>query len=268
MVLADKLAQEYQKYIKPMAGQDPLVAKDQGEAQFLKDYGQTALLSIMARTQVDGPQATNDVWMFRSQNPSAYDNNQPIIGMFFAGGDPQGTFSQNLYRWQQATGERKPKDPNDFITDANKEMGWLAWNAKQAQIDTLPADQQPVVRAQVRANIEAKFPGWTGKASDLGAFDTKMQQIRTALNDPAISSLQSADYIETYIKTRDDALHDLETRFGVTTLDSKTAKEAGFTDELLGLGRYLRQQDTSGGFTNAWSRLFSQEFPDDGGTNG
>ncbi len=261
MMITDKLAQEYQKYIKPLPGVDPQVARDQGTAQFIKDFGDTALFAVMPRTQVDGPQATNDIWHFRSQNPGAYTSNQPIIGLFFAGGDISGEMSQNLYRWQQATGERKPKDPQQYVADVNQTLGWLAWNAKQKDIDSLPDDQQAVGRALVRADIEKTYPGWTGKASDLGKFDRRYNEVKDALKDPAVASLASADYIDTYINTREQALADLEHRFGVTDLASKTAINAGISAQLISLAHRLRQQDTSGGFTNAWSRLFSQEFP-------
>ena len=263
LMLVDTLNQEYQKYTKALPGQDPLLAQEQGRARFVKDFGGTALLSVLPRTDVDGPQATNDIWHWRNQNPKAYALNSDVVGNFFAGGDIQNDFSQNLYRWQQSTGERHPKKPKDFMVDVNNAMGWLEWNPQQAAIDAMPTDQQPVARRRLRDQIERKYPGWTGESGDLGNFDTEMNKMRDALKVPAIRSLASAEYVDTWMNTRDEAVKFLQDKYGVTGLKTKAAVDSGVVQQLLDVARDLRQQDKSGGFTNAWSRLFKKDFDKD-----
>ncbi len=218
----------------------------------------------MPRTEVDGPQATNDLWHWRGNNGKAYDDHKQVIGLFFAGGDPVGDFQQNPYNWQKLTGERTSVKPKAFIEQANNQVAYLLWNKAQTDIDNLPEDQRAPIKEQVRQALIKKYPGFSGEPKDRGKFDKQMAGVRDALKNPAINTLQSAHYIEQWMNVRDEAIQILQDDYGMAgglgALRTKTAQRIGLSDQLLTIARTLRQQDTSGGFTNAWTRLFSQEF--------
>jgi len=265
-MLQSRLAAEYQKYTKD--------DKNTGTAEFVRDYGGTALMSVLTPTQTSGPQSTNDVWRFRSQEPDTYDRFQPVIGLFFAGGsgsfgekpnpdDPTG-FAQPLYNYQKVTGERTVKDPDAYIQDVNKELGWLLYNTATKEIDEgllsgrLDDQQAAVLREQRRLEISQKFPGWTGKAGSLERLPATMVALREAVSDPVMSTLESAAPIRTYLDARDKAVEALHQEGH--TGDFKSNAGSVYAKQLTDLAVTLAEQDKTGAFRNAWNRLFKQEF--------
>lgn len=230
-----------------------------GLAQFVKDYGGTALLSVLPRTTTDGPVATDDIWEFRTEEPQAYTEHRGVIGLFFKSG-AEAAFSPTLYQWQKASGERGTKDPQEYLQSVNRALGWMLWDAGTNQImQDYPKNQQGQARALLREEIQNKMPGWTGRATDLGDFDNRMKQVRDALDDPAIQTLPSAYWIGAYVKSRDSAIAEYRAQTGdAGTLTTKAATP--YRERLFYLASEMMKNDTTGGFATAWNQLFSGEF--------
>lgn len=265
-MLQARLGAEYQKYIKN--------DRDAGTAEFVRDYGTTALFSVMTPTTTTGPQATNDIWRFRSQEPDTYDKFNPVIGLFFAGGsgsfgstpDPKNPtdFARPLYDFQKATGERRVKDPNSYIQDVNKELGWLLYNQATKEIDEgilsgrFDDSQAAVLREQRRLEVSQKYPGWTGKAGSLERLPATLVALREAVSDPVMSTLASAGPIREYLDARDKAVEALHGEGHTGTFTSEAGSVYG--KQLTGLAIRLAESDKTGAFRNVWNRVFKQEF--------
>lgn len=266
MMLQDRLAQEWRKYT---AAKSPATASDDyanGALRFLGDYGLFAFYSVMPRTQTNEEipvTPTADIWEFRTNNPDAYDRNRNVIALFFPGGDPQGEWSDaqaNLYRWQKVSGERTQKTPDDFLTDANRSLGWIMYGAMNQQLARLgiSGDEETVIRAQIANDIAEKFPGWTNEPMDTGTFKRAMIQTEEATHDPDLQTLPGTPYIATYLEARKDAITGLQEQGYAGDLSASYASVE--RANLAALAGRLAAQDSSGTFSYAWGRLFSSEF--------
>jgi len=269
-IIQDKLKQEWNKYTTGAGG---LQAYRDGMLHFVHDYGLTALFSVLPPTQgQDGnspTQATNDVWHFRTTEPEAYQQNQNVIGLFFAGGsafvpgDNSATgFATPLYTVQKQSGERQQKDEPKFIRDAMNEYGWMLWNPKVKQFEantSMSPDQQSNAKDGLRAEIRDLTGGaWTGMPLDAGKTASLMEQLHDAVKDPTIQTLKSAPYIKQYMDFRDQILQEMHASGGTTNLTSQDNQS--YAIRLIDEAKTLNQQDTTGAFNNAWQRLLSNEF--------
>lgn len=261
MVLVDKLALEYQRYTANGHYKD-------GSSNFVHDYGLTALLAVLPSSQTSGPQATNDLWKFRTQAPQSYSNNSDVIGYFFAAGsgfDPNNTgptgYASSLYSQQKASGERTQKQPDQFVQDGLREFGWMMWNPKVREIElsTMSKSQQAAAKDALKADIIEKTGGaWTDQPNKPSAVVTQIQQVQDALKDPHVSSLRSAHYIQQYMDAREQVVKQIRAQGGVANLS--TQQNLPYTQRLVDLGLQLNREDTSGAFNNVWQRLLSKEF--------
>lgn len=263
-MLQDKLTTEFNNYIAPKSPETAQQDYGNGFMQFVHDYGYTALFAVLPMTETTGDnigmQPTNDVWAWRTDNQEAYDQHRPVIGLFFPGGDPSSEFSEELYRWQKADAQRRPKSPEDFIFDVNKQLAWALYvrqNEKlMAQVPD-PEAQTPI-RDQIKSDLQHRFPGFTGQAEDLGRFDDRMLEVAEAVKNEDIRSLDGTRFIADYLRTRDkaiDQLHDMGYSKDLTTEQAAPVRAA-----LLQHASSLIQHDNSGVFINIWTRLFASEF--------
>jgi hypothetical protein len=268
-MLQDKLIQEFRKYTQGDANH-----YNQGLMAFVDDYGRNALFAVLpASTSATGeqlPAATNDIWEFRSSEPAAYEAYSPVLGLFFAGGDPNETFSKELYDWQKATGERVPKTGQQDVDAVNNAMGWMLWEQQSKPFDvdmtgwsTEARASAAAQKAEVKDAIREQFPGWTGTQTDPGKFPSQIDALKDAVEDPAIQTLPSTKFIADYLATRDDAIASLRQQSGSSDLSTQKAIEGGQRDVLLRLASRFNAEDKSGGFHNAWMRLLSSEFGED-----
>ena len=265
IMLQDRLMVEFRKY----------TADDynQGVAQFVDDYGRNALFAVLpSTTSADGedmPAASNDIWEFRSSEPDAYTEFSPVLGLFFAGGDPTGTFSKELYAWQKGTGERRKKTGLEAQDSVNNAMGWMIWEQQSKAFDVdqtgWSEGQRDALQRQASETkdaIKAQFPGWTGTQTDPSAFPKQIDRLKDAVEDERIQTLPSTKFIADYLATRDDAIESLRAQTGSSDLSTQAAIDGGQRDMLLSVASRFNRDDKSGGFHNAWIRLLSDEFGD------
>jgi hypothetical protein len=267
MMMQSKLIQEYSKY------RDTAKTPQEATALFAQDYGVAALSALIPSTTTKGPQSTNDIFSYRTLEPQAYKTYNDVIGYFFGAGDPYVEFktadqnnkptaySSQAYLAQKADGDKQIRPVEDFVTEINKQLGWMLYNARTNEIDKNIVD--PDTRVRARADLESevirKFPGWSNQAVDPGAFDKKMNLMREALRDPAVKQLRSAPYLTAYIVARESAIEDLRSQNLSGDLRTKAAKTQ--REALLEVALKITKEDTTGAFANAWNRLFSKEFP-------
>lgn len=257
-IMVDRLMEEYQKYTKD--------DYKQGTFNFVNDFGGTALFAALPRTKTDViAQATNDMWQFRTDNPTSYEENIEVIGLFMSNDDLASNFARELFLEQRQDGVRgymKLNGPGGYLEKVNETLGWMIWNKGTDDIDKEVGDDEDR-RARLRSllseDLAERFPGFAVGAKDTASNEKLWNKIRDALDDPAIQTLPSYYYVNRYIRQRDAALEAL--RAGTKDVNSLGVLGSSKTARQLWLlGQQYANEDTSGGFRHMWNRVLSQEL--------
>ena len=261
-----RIAQEFKRYTKGKQGED----YDAARRAFVTDFGLGAMLSVLPITKSADqlrniPTPTNDVWHFQAQAPEAYESYKSVIGLFFSGDDigssEARTLSPEFSRAQRARGERRYLSTQEVLDRADDTLGWMIYNTRMDELDSLDLDDdmRAVKRAQIREEIHNTFRSWTGGPRDPEQYRNEIVDLEEAVQDEDIRTLPSAPAITIYLKARREAIAILQER-GISGDDLGAKGARDMADALREMGIHLAQQDRSGGFRNAWSRLFENEL--------
>lgn len=256
-LLTDKLMEEYQKYTKD--------DYQEGTFNFVRDFGETALLSALPRTTTSNiAQATNDMWTFRTDHPDSYRQNIEVIGLFMSNDDLGSNFARELFTEQRQSGVRgylPLTGANSYSEKVNEALGWMLYNRGTQLIDDKYGDDEKSkigARAMLRQDLANRYPGFSVGAKDTGKTTELIAKVRDALGDEGVQTLPSYYYIDRYMRQRDAALKAVMENGGSDRLDTKA--NASISAALWDLGVQYANDDLSGGFRHIWNRLFSQEL--------
>lgn len=263
------LSGEFHKYTKNAPSYEV------GLANFVEDYGDTALLSVLPKTNSANVQATNDVWAWRTDYPESYDAYNSIAGLMFAAtedspsltGDSDGPnqFSRTLYEQQKQSGERvarTPKEMLDYYTNALGDMLWNKATQDLAYRTNLSSTDIAIARGQIAREIRDKFPGWS-PSRNMDTVATRISDLERATSDPTpdegLEATPGWEYVKTYMAERRKAMAIAETR-GSGNLSTKQNQD--LAEHLATIAGALMRVDDSGAFTNAWTRVLEHELGD------
>lgn len=254
-----ELANTYRKYVENSP------SYNEGVQNFIDDYGDTALFSVLPMRDTNGIQATNDVWAWRSDNEDSYRGNKSIVGLFFAGGDTE-DFNQNLYNWQKADGDITNRDLADLVQNSQNRIATLAWNARTSQLaamEGLSDEQITVARAQAKSELMKQYPGWDPGARYTQETDaSRMSRLETAVlapePDEGLVQTPGFPYLKAYMQERAKAVEVALSRGNSGSLGIKANQD--LASHMVQVGVSMMRRDPSRAFTNAWNELLSREL--------
>lgn len=257
-----QLAQEFRKYV------DNSRSYNEGVQNFITDYGDTALFSVLPSRDTSGIQATNDVWTWRSNFEDSYAANQRIVGLFFAGDDFGDDFNQDLYNWQKLEGEIKPRDMERLVQDSQNRIADLAWNAYTTSVaseEGFSAVQQKAALAEAKEELMRKYPGWDPARPRFSANDTVLSRLTTLEKavlspepDEGLVQTPGWPYLKAYMEERTKVIDLARTRGTPGGLGTKANRD--LAEHLADVGVAMMRRDPSRAFTNAWNQLLSREL--------
>lgn len=257
-----QLAQEFRKYVENSR------SYNEGVQNFVNDYGDTALFSVLPSRDTSGIQATNDVWTWRSDFDDSYTANKRIVGLFFAGDDFDDSFNQDLYNWQKLDGEIQPRDLERLVQDSQDRVADLLWNAHTSSVaaeEYLTADQQKAALAEAKDQLMAKFPGWDPARPRTSANDTVLSRLATLEKavlspepDEGLMQTPGWPYLKAYMEERAKVIDLARTRGTPSGLGTK--ENLDLANHLADVGLAMMRRDPSRAFTNAWNKLLSREL--------
>ena len=184
----------------------------------------------------------------------------PVVAGFFAPTDEDAELDFSVYSGQLARGQRQSLTSAQQIAAAQQVRARAIYNTVKDRVEGLPTAQRDRALALTKARLEEIHPGWQAPVLGVGGTlraDDKIRELQRAAEDPRLADNALTPALSTYLRIRDMALAEAETR-GYKTL--KSDKVADIRERLNAAGTAISQSDPV--FMGVWSGLLSREVED------
>jgi len=179
---------------------------DKAVADFLRIYGDDALLYISSKTQSvqPGVAATEQFGDWERNNKDVMEAFPQVAAYFAPGGDD---FSFSVWDRQIRTGARKRLTAAEMIDLAQFRVGNAIYRDLKRQAGQYPpAEVKDWLRRQ-RQKISEQLPGFPAQpVFTIGEFDRSIEQMKRAVADPRLADNEIAGAAAEYLRYRDQAI--------------------------------------------------------------
>ena len=179
---------------------------DTAVSEFLRIYGDDALLYVSSKTQAVQPglAATEQFGKWERENGDVLEA-FPLVAAYFApGGDD---FSFSVWDRQIRTGKRKRLTAAEMIDLAQFRVGNAIYQDLKRQAGKYPpAEVKDWLRRQ-RIKINEKLPGFPAQpVFTVGEFQRNIKEMKRAVADPRLADNEIAGAVKEYLGYRDKAI--------------------------------------------------------------
>jgi hypothetical protein len=230
---------------------------DTAVGEFLRIYGDDALLYISSKTQAMQPgiAATEQFGEWERKNGAVLEA-FPLTGAYFApGGDD---FSFSVWDRQIRTGKRERLTASEMIDLAQFRVGNAIYRDLKRQAGKYPpAEVKDWLRRQ-RETINKKFPGFPAKpVFTVGEFDRNIKEMKRAVADPRLVNNEIAGAAREYLTYRDQAVAQYVAAGGKEGGFATAKQAADLRQWLFNIGTALA--DAVPDFQRVWDRELASE---------
>ena len=230
---------------------------DTAVSEFLRIYGDDALLYISSKTQSvqPGVAATEQFGDWERNNKGVMEA-FPLTAAYFApGGDD---FSFSVWERQIRTGARKRLTAAEMIDLAQFRVGNAIYRDLKRQAGKYPpAEVRDWLRRQ-RQKISEQLPGFPAQpVFTIGEFDRSIKEMKRAVADPRLADNEVAGAAAEYLRYRDQAIAQYVAAGGKEGGFATAKQAAELRQWLFNIGTSLSEAVPE--FQRVWDRELASE---------
>lgn len=230
---------------------------DTAVSEFLRIYGDDALLYISSKTQSvqPGVAATEQFGDWERNNKGVMEA-FPLTAAYFApGGDD---FSFSVWERQIRTGARKRLTAAEMIDLAQYRVGNAIYRDLKRQAGKYPpAEVRDWLRRQ-RQKISEQLPGFPAQpVFTIGEFDRSIKEMKRAVADPRLADNEVAGAAAEYLRYRDQAIAQYVAAGGKEGGFATAKQAAELRQWLFNIGTSLSEAVPE--FQRVWDRELASE---------
>lgn len=230
---------------------------DTAVSEFLRIYGDDALLYISSKTQSvqPGVAATEQFGDWERKNKDVMEA-FPLTAAYFApGGDD---FSFSVWERQIRTGARKRLTAAEMIDLAQYRVGNAIYRDLKRQAGKYPpAEVKDWLRRQ-REKISEQLPGFPAQpVFTIGEFDRSIKEMKRAVADPRLADNEVAGAAAEYLRYRDQAIAQYVAAGGKEGGFATAKQAAELRQWLFNIGTSLSEAVPE--FQRVWDRELASE---------
>jgi hypothetical protein len=248
--------------VKEWAGLVDEHGYDDALDEFIRLYADEAVVYTIGKTRATrGGITASEEFGNWERNHSGFVNRHRDVAAFFAPGGSDFDFA--VYQRQLRSGTRERLSAREILEETNAVLGRRRYEALEAEVaemneqdgHTTLSDEQRTWLAERRREIADRYAGFDSVARfEVWRTAARIDDLRVAVDDPAVADNETAYAVATYLDVRDQVLAEARNR-GFTTLGGKNV--ADLREYLRVLGDKLIAQDAN--FSRVWRSVFAYE---------
>jgi hypothetical protein len=248
-VLAIRMVEEFRK----MQAEDYTTAT----ARFIEKFGEGALLTTISKTE-GGSDPSDVAYDFVRRNPGVVERHKDVYGYFLP---QQEEFSMKSYSYQQRSGQRKPRTPEEAIEIANQRLGAMIYRQARTLVGDRPAPEQQLGLRVLYDALVKEYPGYDSMPGNLREQRVLISKMVSAADDPVLSQTDAGLGLRKYLTFREQALEAARQRGRAGFTDSDDT--ADLREALRAVAGQIGTQHP--GFADLFTRTFNREMKADEG---
>ena len=230
---------------------------DTAVADFLRIYGDDALLYVSSKTQAQQPgiAATEQFGDWERKNGALMET-YPLVAAYFApGGDD---FSFSAWQRQIRTGARKRLTASEMIDLAQFRVGNAIYRDLKRQAGQYPPQEVKDWLRNARQKIHEKLPGFPAQpVFVVGEFQRNIEQMKRAVDDQRLADNEIAGAVSEYLGYRDKAIAEYVAAGGKEGGFATAKQAAELRQWLFNIGTALSEAVPE--FQRVWDRELASE---------
>jgi hypothetical protein len=173
----------------------------------------------------------------------------------------QEEFSMKSYSYQQRSGQRKPRTPEEAIEIANQRLGAMIYRQARTLVGARPSPEQQLGLRVLYDALVKEYPGYDSMPGNLREQRVLITKMVSAADDPVLSQTDAGLGLKKYLTFREQALAAARDRGRAGFTDS--ADTADLRAALRTVAGQIGTQHP--GFADLFTRTFNREMKADEG---